>query len=234
MRHRILLIFALLAAIIGAAPGFSQSAAALSCGPCPATTTDDLNLRAGPSLSADVLLVIPAGATVSYDNFTGEENGYLSVTYNGVDGFAHSDYLLLFPAFATTTDWLNLRSAASLDAPVLDVMPPGSAVQVLGSAQNGYYSVSFEQRVTGFAHGDYLAFSGQGNYVDGDRVLVRTDALNLRSSAGLGAAVEAILYNGTQVTVTGGPVARDGYTWYRVDAGAIGQGWVAGEYLNIV
>jgi hypothetical protein len=52
--------------------------------------------------------------------------------------------------------------------------------------------------------------------------------------AGLGAAVEAILYNGTQVTVTGGPVARDGYTWYRVDAGAIGQGWVAGEYLNIL
>src|SRR3712207_5829879 len=39
-----------------------QPASALSCGPCPATTTDRLNLREAPSLSADVRLVMPAGA----------------------------------------------------------------------------------------------------------------------------------------------------------------------------
>jgi uncharacterized protein YgiM (DUF1202 family) len=55
------------------------------------TTTDVLNLRAEPNTSADVLHVMPLGATVQ---LTGDEsNGFVSVTYNGVDGWAYSQYL---------------------------------------------------------------------------------------------------------------------------------------------
>jgi uncharacterized protein YgiM (DUF1202 family) len=55
------------------------------------TTTDVLNLRAEPSTSADVLHIMPLGATVQ---LTGDEsNGFVSVTYNGVDGWAYSKYL---------------------------------------------------------------------------------------------------------------------------------------------
>jgi uncharacterized protein YraI len=55
------------------------------------TATSNLNLRAEPSLSADVLLVIPMGADVmvNVDN----EGNFRSVTYNGVTGWAYETYL---------------------------------------------------------------------------------------------------------------------------------------------
>ena len=48
MRHRILMSMALLAALLFAGLTTHKPASALSCGPCPATTTDNLNLRAAP------------------------------------------------------------------------------------------------------------------------------------------------------------------------------------------
>ena len=54
-------------------------------------TSDNLNLRSGPSLEDDVLVVMPAGSTVA---ITGEvENGFYPVTYQDLAGFAHGDYL---------------------------------------------------------------------------------------------------------------------------------------------
>jgi uncharacterized protein YgiM (DUF1202 family) len=193
-------------------------------------TLDALNLRDGPSLNANVLLVIPAGAEVAYDATTPAENGYLAVTYGGVDGYAHRLYLRLFPAFASPTDWLNLRSDPNLGAEVLMVMPPGSNVDVLGVADNGYYSVRYEQRLIGFAHSDYLEFDRPAGFSAGDDVIVNTDALNLRSRAGLNGSVRAVLFSGEELTITDGHVEADGFTWYEVD-GAQGSGWVAGEYL---
>jgi uncharacterized protein YgiM (DUF1202 family) len=55
------------------------------------TTTDFLNLRAEPNLSADILVVMSPGASVQ---LTGDElDGFVSVTYNGVDGWAYSTFL---------------------------------------------------------------------------------------------------------------------------------------------
>src|SRR5687768_4478720 len=168
MHRRILLTFAFLGAALLANFAATVPARALSCSPCPAVTTDFLNLRDAPSLDGDVLLVIPLGAEVSYDTTVPRQNGYLSVSYNGVDGYAHSLYLLLFPANATTTDWLNLRSGPSTDSPIIQVMPPDGNVQVRSAAENGYFSVSFEQRVPGYAHGDYLDFDHTGGFSVGE------------------------------------------------------------------
>lgn len=56
-----------------------------------AYTTSGLNLRTGPGLSNDVILVIPNGAAVS---LTGEErNGFAGVRYDGTAGWASLDYL---------------------------------------------------------------------------------------------------------------------------------------------
>jgi uncharacterized protein YgiM (DUF1202 family) len=55
------------------------------------STTDFLNLRAEPNLSADIRLVMSPGASVQ---LTGDEvDGFVSVTYNGVDGWAYSTFL---------------------------------------------------------------------------------------------------------------------------------------------
>src|SRR5688572_11816104 len=98
----VVLRFLLALVVIGglALASFSAPAptSALSCGPCPAMTLDYLNLRDGPSLNANVLLVMPPRAEISYDASIPAENGYLAVSYGGVDGYAHQLYLRLFPA----------------------------------------------------------------------------------------------------------------------------------------
>jgi uncharacterized protein YraI len=55
------------------------------------TTTARLNLRALPSTSASVLLVMPAGATVTA--MSGKADGYRQVSYKGTVGWAATPYL---------------------------------------------------------------------------------------------------------------------------------------------
>jgi uncharacterized protein YgiM (DUF1202 family) len=55
------------------------------------TTTSALNLRAEPSTSAKVLLVMPSGAVVKA--LSGTASGWRQVSYNGTTGWAATDYL---------------------------------------------------------------------------------------------------------------------------------------------
>jgi uncharacterized protein YraI len=54
-------------------------------------TTSALNLREQPSTSSDILLVMPEGAKVTAHADT--KNGFLTVTYNGVTGWAYMEFL---------------------------------------------------------------------------------------------------------------------------------------------
>ena len=232
MRYRMAFAAIALLGVMFAGVVAPQPASALSCGPCPATTTDRLNLREGPSLADDVLRVIPDGAELEWDPFQEETNGFVAVSYDGTDGWAHTDYLILYPTFATTTDRLNLRDDASLSAEVLLVMPAQANVTVLSGPTNGFYAVQFDQRETGWAHGDYLDFGGDGAvFTPGDELVVATDALNLRAGPGLGEEVLTVLFTGDFLVVQDGPESADGYLWYEVDSDA-GTGWVAGAYLT--
>ncbi len=55
------------------------------------TTTSALNLRAEPSTSAKVLLVMPSGAVVKA--LSGTAAGWRQVSYNGTTGWAATAYL---------------------------------------------------------------------------------------------------------------------------------------------
>ena len=235
MRSRIAVMAMVLVGLLASGLVAPQPAAALSCGPCPATTTDRLNLREGPSLSDDVILVMPAGAELEYDNFEGETNGFVSVNYHGTDGWAHTDYLYLFPMNATTTARLNIREDPSLSADVVEVMPAGANVVLLSGPESGFFAVRYQERVTGWAHSDYLELGGGGgggDFSPGDEVVVDTDALNLRSGPGLDEDVIEVLYTGKLLVVLDGPESADGYSWYEVDTYA-GTGYVAGTYLAL-
>jgi uncharacterized protein YgiM (DUF1202 family) len=236
---KITLVLALVAAFALPAAVRSTRVAALSCGPCPATTTDDLNLRDGPSLDADVLLVMPTGAAISWDPTQGETNAYVAVTYDGTDGWAASDYLYLYPGAATTTDNLNLRAEPSLDAELLLVMPAGTTVTTIGGPSNGFFEVRTDLGEHGWASADYLDISqwhgGDVGFPIGAIVTVATDALNLRDAPGLNGAVLDVLPTGAEGTTLTSPTAIDGYMWYQVDFGAAhGTGWVAGGYLALL
>ena len=159
MRHRLalLLIFAVMGA--GLLALNAKPAGALSCEPCPAVTTADLNLRAGPGTDHAVLAVMPNGATITV--WYGEQvNGFLRTRYGSLEGWAYQDYIRGTlgqpPAnrVVVTVD-INLRAAPSLDAPIILVMPAGSTADGAAEVVNGFRHVTYNG-IVGWAFNAYL------------------------------------------------------------------------------
>ena len=208
-----------------------------SPGGATATVTTGLNLRAGPSTGDAVLLVMPAGATVT---LTGQSaNGFLSVNYNGTAGWAFADYLQQggSPApspspnpgpgtgTATTTADLNLRAGPSLGDAVLLVMPFGATVTVTGGGQNGFLPVTYNG-TAGWAAADYLATGGNPGGNPGGATATVTTGLNLRWGPSTADGVILVMPAGAVVTLTGD--SANGF------AGVVynGQfGWAYAAYL---
>jgi uncharacterized protein YraI len=120
---------------------------------------------------------------------------------------------------AVTTDYLNLRSGPRTDMRIRAVMPPGETVQLLGDTRRGFYKISWRGQ-PGWAHGDYLDFSGGssggsssgGNNSGGGSALPQgsgggsatvTSALNLRAAPSTGAAIILVMPGGATVELTG-------------------------------
>lgn len=120
------------------------------------TVTTGLNLRAGPSTGDRILTTMPAGASVT---LTGQaSNGFVSVTYQGMNGWAYQDYLGSAASsssnsnsnlqtgptgtrYATTA--INFRSGASTSHSVIAVVPAGGAVNLTGQSSNGFVSATY-------------------------------------------------------------------------------------------
>ena len=199
-----------------------------------ATTTDELNLRSGPGVAYDVLVVMPRGANVAVTGAV--NNGFLPLTYNGYSGWASRDYLQLVtepappsPAVPTgtavTTAALNLRSGAGTAYSVITVMPIAARVVLTGQTANGFHEVAYEGR-NGWASTAYLA-------VDGTMPLpadaaAANDDVNLRSGPAVSYSVLTVIPRGSRVILTGQTnngfhaVSYRGYT-----------GWAFSAYLDL-
>jgi uncharacterized protein YraI len=113
------------------------------------------------------------------------------------------------------TDVLNLRAGPGTWADVIDKMWQGDVVDVLdGPTDDGWYEVSYYGE-DGWAYGGYLAIDGSSAWNDGaatgvggswGSAWVNTDRLNMRAGASTGTDVLDLLYQGEEVTVTGGEV----------------------------
>jgi mannosyl-glycoprotein endo-beta-N-acetylglucosaminidase len=211
--------------------GGPASVSAQSCDPCPATVTTNLRLRSSASLTASVLAVMPAGSQVSWYPTYGISNGFARVLYGSTIGWAFADYMLLFPAPGQTTAYLNLRSGAGTGYSVVTVMPPNAAITVLSGPTNGFYRVAYGT-YSGFAFGSYITFIDTNTSFPIGSVATTTTGLNMRSGAGLGYSVVAVLPAGKAVTILDGPIFANNYGWYRVSASGYGTGWVAGDFLR--
>ena len=93
------------------------AAAAVAASPTGiATTTTALNLRAGPSTNDAIVTVMPWGAGLT---LTGQSaNGFVSVTYNGVSGWAYASYLgesPVAPAAAAPSQSIAVAGASGTD-----------------------------------------------------------------------------------------------------------------------
>ena len=81
-------------------------------------TTSNLNLRTSASLSAQVRLVIPSGATVTTVNVTQPSGGWYNVKYNGVTGWSYGSYLNLVSQPSTGGGSTPAPSTSSRDAAI--------------------------------------------------------------------------------------------------------------------
>ena len=213
-------------ALLAAAAGIGIAAAAgvkvSAQGVGTATTTAALNLRSRSNTSSSVLLVIPQGAKVTLNGRV--QNGFQDVTYNGTPGWAHGDYLKAGggstpggtpggtpSGTAIVHSELNLRSGPSTSHQVLQVMPGGASVNLLGEAQNGFQKITYKN-VTGWAYGDWLLVNGTPighgdgplpGGTPGTMTRTTTAALNLRSGPSTQDKVLLVIPQGAKVTDTG-------------------------------
>ena len=215
-----------------------------------ATTTSALNLRYGPSLNRGVILVMPSGAPV--DILGGPDRaGFYKVSYNGVTGYAHSDYITGGSGGsssdgggssggpsgdATVDSALNLRSGPSTSSSVILVMPGGASVSLTGAAQNGFLELTY-QGTDGWGYGDFISAGGgspsggSGGAQDaggGDAgSATTTSALNLRSGPSTSSSVILVMPSGAGVTLTG--AASNGFSGVTYQGTT---GWAYSDYLG--
>jgi uncharacterized protein YraI len=212
-----------------------------------ATTTDYLNLRAGPSLDEAVLTVMPPGSAVT---LTGDASGdFVSVSYAGMDGWAARAYLDLdgdeggggaVGGSAIVVEDLNLRDGPSLGATVLLVMPAGVEVGLTGEREAGFAEVVYGG-VRGWAFSTYLDDGDLGQVppsappanpfgyappAPGSGTAIVTEDLNLRTAASTDADVRDVMPAGATVTLTGS--FQGGY--FLVLYGGE-RGWASSTYL---
>jgi uncharacterized protein YraI len=133
-------------------------------GPGSAVTTAPLNLRSGPGTGNPVLLVIPAGATVSVSGDA--QSGFLPIAYNGSSGWASADFIAQdggsTPAPApstgtgTTMAPLNFRNGPGTGYGVISVIPAGATVSLTGDSSGGFVSITYTG-TSGWVSSDYVS-----------------------------------------------------------------------------
>ncbi|MEJ7838892.1 MAG: SH3 domain-containing protein, partial [Thermomicrobiales bacterium] len=144
-----------------------------------------LNLRDGPGTNSGVITVMPGGAAVTT---TGQSSsGFLSVSYNGREGWAFAEFLSnsgggdgeeevpeeddtsgdgsvpvgdTVSGSAVVADGpLNLRAGPSTSTSILNVMPTGSSIELMGSIQSGFHPVRYQGQ-TGWAFAEFVGVGG--------------------------------------------------------------------------
>ena len=137
-------------------------------------TTNNLNLRASMSTSAQKLVTIPKGAKVTL--IMKYSNGWSKVTYSGRTGYVSSQYIKAAgsnstnptnptpsPSYnktARTTAVLNLRRGAGTNYSSIMKIPQNATVNVISNS-NGWSKVTYNGR-TGYVSSQYLTTTGGG------------------------------------------------------------------------
>ncbi len=191
-------------------------------------TTSNLNMRTGPGTSNAVIAVIPKGATVSVDGYSGD---WAKVTYNDKNGYAHGDYLKsVSSATLYTTGNLNMRTGPGTSYPIVLVLPKGAEVTVLDTS-NIFYKISYGGKV-GYSSSRYLTGnqvvdepSNPAPPVEND-VRYTTADLNLRSGPSASYSILLSMPRGSKVTIL-----DTKNSWPRVKYGSK-EGYASPKYLS--
>ena len=122
----------------------------------------NVRVRKEASTSAAILATLNRG-----DSFTvlgDAQNGWYNVQLsNGTAGYIHADYVAFTKPVATRTGYssgsnVRVRKEASTSAAILATLRRGESFTVLGTAQNGWYSVRLSNGISGYVYKDYVTF----------------------------------------------------------------------------
>jgi len=215
--------------------------------------SDNVNVRNTYGFGSTVIGTLNNGDIVDVigDPVDADDHTWLNVHVTGtnVTGWAASEFFSdggsgwpAGTAVHVSSDSVNLRSGAGTDKAILGTFNNGANANIVAGPQSasGYvwYQISMlmdGQGLVGWMVTDFLEAGhtgGGGGFPAGSSV-VTTSSVNLRTGAGTGNGVIAVYPAGVAATVIEGPVAANGYQWYKVelvDSGNIG--WFAGEFLE--
>jgi len=160
-------------------------------------TTANLNLRTGPGTAYPVITVIPKGAEVSIDSYSGN---WAHATYGSFVGYASNTYLAS-PSGGTamvTTANLNFRTGPGTGYSIIMVIPKGAQVMV-DSTSGGWAHASYSGK-TGYLSLSYL--TGSLPETGGAYTRYTTADLNLRSGPGTSYAILAVIPRGNELSIS--------------------------------
>lgn len=198
-------------------------------------TADLLNLRAGPSTTQQVLVVLTLGTRVTILEgpvVSGGYSWYRVQTPSSGAGWAAGQFLEVVQATPTPAATATRTPTPAATATRTPTRTP-TATSTPGTATaTATPSRTPTPAATRTATPAPTLTPASGVFPIGSTVAVSTDLLNLRSSPSLSGTVIATLPNGTAGTVLAAPVAADGYDWYQLRT-ASGTGWAAGRFLRL-
>jgi len=120
-------------------------------------TTDSVNIRSGPSLDAERIGGVYAGASLSV--LEHDPAGWSMVSFDGKTGYIRSDFLKFpigsTPATFRATDVVRFRTGPSTDASVIKSIEHGTSVDVLEHNPAGWSKVRISSS-TGYIRSDFL------------------------------------------------------------------------------
>jgi SH3-like domain-containing protein len=132
----------------------------------------------------------------------------------------------------------NVRSAPSVNAPVLEILPQRGLVevtriQVAEDGQTWYYTKSkIEGTAEGWVRSDLLGFFNQRNLTYGTLGGVAGDRINIRSAPRMDSEVRHYGLMGDVVQVDGSK-SNDGYLWRHVTFPNGAAGWVRYDLISV-
>lgn len=211
-----------------------------------------LFLRTNPTTSADTLLLMPYGATVTVVAASANADGYdwWLVRYNGQDGYCAGMYLTAYSTQTGTTqsvlavggsarviaDNLSLRSSAGIDAPLVVTMPLDTVVTLLAGPQQAdnynWWKASYSGR-EGWCAGEFLQALVSTAATPGSTAQVAGTGgvgVRIRSQPSTSATQLGTAPDGATVQTTGEYSSDGARVWWKVSYNGV-VGWAAGDYL---
>lgn len=200
-----------------------------------AATTTYVNFRPQPSTSSSIYELLNPGVKV--DVLANSVNGWTKVSYQGRVGYLFSDYVSATTAAATPSPAVdqvvgtakaiyavNHRAGAGTNTGIVQVVPQGATVNLLGKDVNGWTKVSYNGK-TGYISTPYLLSTTAAAPAKSTANTVY--AVNFRSGPSTAYSVFQVVPQGATVNV----LATSSGGWTKVSFNG-NTGYISSDYLR--